>query len=100
LVELVTRFRNKQALKPLYMMIGEHSDRHRLDRDFLAALSLSNANLLEPHGNRLTICHRFHCHAMTGGSLTSRLARFSHTGSDFRAAAAGRITEGLKERGL
>ena len=28
------------------------------------------------------------------------LARFSHTGSDFRAAAAGRITEGLKERGL
>jgi hypothetical protein len=30
----------------------------------------------------------------------SCLARFSHTGSDFRAAAAGRITEGLKERGL
>ena len=30
----------------------------------------------------------------------ARLARFSHTGSDFRAAAAGRITEGLKERGL
>ena len=28
------------------------------------------------------------------------LTRFSHTGSDFRAAAAGRITEGLKERGL
>jgi hypothetical protein len=28
------------------------------------------------------------------------LARFSHTGSDFRAAAAGRITEGLKEQGL
>jgi class 3 adenylate cyclase len=27
------------------------------------------------------------------------LTRFSHTGSDFRAAAAGRITEGLKERG-
>ena len=31
---------------------------------------------------------------------TPALTRFSHTGSDFRAAAAGRITEGLKERGL
>ena len=50
-------------------------DCHRLDRAFLAALSLSNAkNLLEPYGNRLTICNRFHRHAMTGGSLTSRLA--------------------------
>ena len=33
-------------------------------------------------------------------SIVPGLARFSHTGSDFRAAAAGRITEGLKERGL
>ena len=35
-----------------------------------------------------------------GASSAAALARFSHTGSDFRAAAAGRITEGLKERGL
>ena len=72
LIEWVTRFRKEQALKPLYTMI-QRDDRHRLDRAFLAALSLSHAGLLEPHGNRLAICHRFHCHAVTGGSLTSGL---------------------------
>jgi hypothetical protein len=73
LVELVTRFRKEQAPKPLYMMIGERSDRHRLDRDFLAALSLSNANLLELHGNRLAICHRFHCHALSATTNWNRM---------------------------
>jgi hypothetical protein len=73
LVELVTRFRKEQAPKPLYMMIGERSDRHRLDRDFLAALSLSNANLLELHGNRLAICHRFHCHALSATTSWNRM---------------------------
>jgi hypothetical protein len=66
--------RKEQALKPLYTMIGSAAIVIAWIDLFLAALSLSNANLLEPHGNRLTICHRFHCHAMTGGSLTSRLA--------------------------
>jgi hypothetical protein len=39
--------------------------RHRVDRDFLAALPLKYADLLEPHGNRLAIRHRVHCHAMS-----------------------------------
>ena len=43
----------------------ECRDRHRLDRVVLAALSLSRANLLEPHGNRVAIHHRFHCHPMS-----------------------------------
>jgi hypothetical protein len=60
LIERVTRFRQEQALKPVYTMIGERRDCHRLDRAFLAALSLSHADILEPHGNSLAICHRFH----------------------------------------
>ena len=35
----------------------ECRDRHRLDRAILAALPLSHASLLEPHGNRLE-CRR------------------------------------------
>ena len=35
-------------------------DRHRLDRAFLAALTLTHADLLEPHGNRVAIRHRLH----------------------------------------
>jgi len=34
-------------------------------RTVLAALPLTHAGLLEPHGNRLAIRHRFHCHAVT-----------------------------------
>ena len=39
----------------------------------VAALSLSHADLLEPHGNRLAICHRFHCHAMSATTNWNRM---------------------------
>ena len=43
----------------------ERRDRHRLDRAILAALLQTHANVLEPHGNRVAIRHRFHRHAVT-----------------------------------
>jgi hypothetical protein len=77
----------------------ECRDRHRLDRAILAAIApakpplvaspaalpLSHTGLLEPdrrsvsprsgepHSNRVGIRDRFHCHAMTYCSMTSRL---------------------------
>jgi hypothetical protein len=65
LIERVERLRREQALKPLYTMIGERRDRHRLDRTLLAALPLNYADLLEPHSYRFAIRHRFQCHAVT-----------------------------------
>jgi len=81
LIERVEQFRREQALKPLYTMIGSAAIVTG-DRGFLAALSLSHAwcaapvwplcgqaDLLEPHGGRLSIRHSFYWHAVISGSL-------------------------------
>jgi hypothetical protein len=56
-------------------------------------LRMLRQELGQRSGKKLGGCSRI------GNRRTRPLTRFSHTGSDFRAAAAGRITEELKERG-
>jgi hypothetical protein len=34
---------------------------------------LTHADLLESHGNRVAICHRFHCHAMSATTNWNRM---------------------------